>query len=123
MKLFKPKKKIETLVFNFPFNLLSSKSIEVRENGIITFTDFYHTESRFVKLEEPKFPGDDRTRIYSDDMIWFKFQVQNKKQFKIIEEINNTSKMPRFSISYFIEDDVKKIVEIENLSFDMEDCC
>ncbi len=123
MKLFKPKKKIETLVFNFPFNLLSSKSIEVRENGIITFTDFYHRESRFVKLEEPKFPGDDRTRIYSDDMIWFKFQVQNKKQFKIIEEINNTSKMPRFSISYFIEDDVKKIVEIENLSFDMEDCC
>ena len=82
MKLFKPKRKIETLVFNCPFNLLSSKSIVVRENGIITFTDFYHRESRFVKLEEPKFPGDDRTRIYSDDMIWFKFQVQIKSSLK-----------------------------------------
>jgi hypothetical protein len=123
MKLFKPKRKIETLVFNFPFNLLSSKPIEVRENGIITFTDFYHRESRFVKLEEPKFPGDDRTRIYSDDMIWYKFQVQNKNQLIIIEEINKTSKTPSFSISYFIGDDVKKIVKIENLSYDMEEWC
>ena len=123
MKLFKAKRKIETLVFKWPMNLLSSKTIEVKENGIIMFSDFYHRESRFVKLEEPKFPGDDRTRIYSDDMIRFEFKVQNYKQLKIIDEINNTSMTPSFSISFYIEDDVKFIDKIENLSYDREEWC
>lgn len=86
--------------------------VEVNENGFFTVTDDRHTESRVIGIEEPRFPGDDRTRISVEDSIVYHFKIQHPDQINIINQLNSCS-IPMFTIIYFTEENINKVLDIE----------
>ncbi len=105
---------IKKIDFYCPFEFVLS------EQGILSIRDIKHFESTVRSIEEPRFPGDDRSRIYSNDPIHFQFEVQNKEQIDVINQTSNYE-FPFIHISYSEENNKKKIVEITSSNFDFND--
>jgi hypothetical protein len=108
------------LKLKFPISFRRSNTIEIHDNHMISI---FNWESVFVRTEEKKFPGDDRTRIYEHKEIEYQFQIQNSDQLQTVQNINAITNLVSITIQFYLENGMRKVLNIESLTFDFDNCC